>query len=157
LSSAKMASASKQAAAKEAEKKRQADGDFVVTRQELMDALAKLAAEQKQARCDITTVLRHEIKRVLDERGSPRSANGQEEAAYLDEGRNAQAAAEYDGAGYEPDERNAPWPLRPAAAPQRRVVIGRPPIAATPPTMVPPQFAPSSAPSYDWGYYDPYS
>jgi len=60
--------------------KRQAEGDGYVTRQELNDALSKLAdshkedlkEQQKQQTCDLLTALRDEIKKVVAETQKPK-------------------------------------------------------------------------------------
>jgi hypothetical protein len=126
------ANAKAEAAKKHTEqKKRQAEGEPYVTRQELNDALARSVDQHKQANCDLLTALREEVRQIVDEtktekpaapqpqpppqmgrvyRIYPRAAAGEEDS-YL---RNAygeeyerNAVAEEERNAFADDERNA--------------------------------------------------
>src|SRR5262249_13203401 len=157
-------------------------------RQRVLDARAR-------TRCDIASAVRDEVSRVLDDREKAvrpqlayRGADGAEYdgSGYAEEERNADGVAGYGsdeyGEGYE--QRNAPpWPQYPGPippSPQRRIVVGRPTVTATPPVQswgappygappapsfgAPPPYAPPYGPPAYWqpygdpnaGSYDPY-
>jgi hypothetical protein len=115
--------------------KRQAEGDGYVTRQELNDALSKLAdshkadlkEQQKQQTCDLLTALRDEIKKVVAETQKPQATTSAgipriyplypvrgaadddytRNAYAVDDERNAMLDDEYTRNAYGDEERNA--------------------------------------------------